>query len=242
MDMRKPLDSVSPLGLKVSVSKVFAGLLAIIAGLIMLHLVTQYMRYGLQSNAVALINLFDVDYESSVPTWFSQELLLMAAVLFAWIAFAKWQSHDRWRWHWGSLAMIFVYLSIDEGAMIHEVLTPVMRRLLGIEADPGIFANAWVLAAAPVVLLVGLLYVRFITTLPGRTRAGLLVAAGLYLSAVLIIELMGSILVLPYMSMTYNGYMVALEEGIEMLGVAVLIRTLLDYLRSMPGLLLTVRE
>src|SRR5690606_1736254 len=65
-------------------------------------------------------DVLSVNIEESIPTWYSSLALFLAASLLGWIALIKLIHREPFRVYWLGLALIFVYLSADEGAALHE--------------------------------------------------------------------------------------------------------------------------
>lgn len=177
---------------------------------------------------IDFLNLFAVSLEGSIPTWYATILLFVAAMILAVIGFIKWRDTDRFRWYWSLLALGFVYLSMDEGAAIHEIFVDPTQQAFN---PSGFFAFGWQIVAIPVVIIVGLLFTRFILHLPSRTRLWLIMSGAVYLGGALIVEGISASLwdindavTLVYLSVA------TIEELFEMLGVVFFIYTLLDYM------------
>src|SRR5215510_12996437 len=110
--------AISPLQLAIPINaKRIARLLTVIAlSLALLSIVGRTVDDAIGGDVVhpSLSNLlwkFNVDYEQSIPTWFSSAILLGSAGLLGIIAMAKRSSQDRYARHWLGLAIIFLYLS-----------------------------------------------------------------------------------------------------------------------------------
>ena len=70
-------------------------LLVFVASLIVASTAGQVVRFTLgYEHLKGLVPLFYVDLESNLPTWYSSCALLLAAVLLAVVARAKWQQGD----------------------------------------------------------------------------------------------------------------------------------------------------
>ena len=74
-----------------------------------------------------LVALFHCGQEGNVTTWFSSMLLLVSAALLALIAAGKRKLGQPYTGHWAGLALIFLYLSLDEAARIHELTIDPLR-------------------------------------------------------------------------------------------------------------------
>ena len=104
-----------------------------------------YATYVLGDNHMnGLVPLFDFNEERSVPTWFSCWLLMMSAALLGVIATAQRAEGLPHLW-WSVLALVFVYLSLDEALSFHERLNRPVRDLLG---TGGALYYAWVIPYA----------------------------------------------------------------------------------------------
>ncbi len=92
-----------------------------------------------------LMQGFYVDLEANVPTYFNVIILFISALLLGCIAAWKFSVKDKFRIHWAGLALIFLYLSMDEAAALHERLIKPMRSIVNFEGYGGLFYFAWVI-------------------------------------------------------------------------------------------------
>lgn len=202
-----------------------------IAGLACAHLAGQFTKYILGYGSLkGLIPLFDLDLEANIPSLYSGLALLLCGVVLGTIAVVKKQQRDRYFRHWQGLAIIFAYMGVDEIAEIHELTGKPLRDLFN---ATGIFYFAWVILGFAVVAAFILTYRKFTFALPPQTRNRFILAACLYLAGALGTELIGGYLV--YTSEKQNllyAMVVAVEEVLEMSGIAIFLYALLTYLRS----------
>lgn len=180
-----------------------------------------------------LARRFDLDIEHNIPSWFASGALLAAAVLLGAITHAAWQQRSRFRWHWTALVGMFVCLSIDEATSLHEMVMAVLHSRFDLH---GLLFFAWVIPAGIAVGIVGLLYMRFLGHLPARTRQLFVLAAVVYVGAALGLEAVGGkvVEVHGFESVRYSLLML-IEEILELLGIALFLYALLDYLRAECG-------
>ena len=68
------------------------------------------------------IRIFDVNGEANIPTWFSSLLLVLNSFILAIIAIRTKAQQGRYYTQWFVLAVVFLYLSIDEAALLHEMV------------------------------------------------------------------------------------------------------------------------
>lgn len=177
-----------------------------------------------------VLDLFSVNLEVSIPTWYATLLLFMASVLLMVISLAKYRAQDIAKRYWLGLALIFLYLSMDEGAAIHEILSEPLQKAFN---TSGYLNFAWQIVAVPLVLIFGLLYLRFIVQLPSRMRNLFILAGVTYLSGALVVEAISANEWRPdgNPTLTYLG-IATIEETLEMVGVVIFIYSLLTYINQ----------
>jgi hypothetical protein len=204
---------------------VFRVLAGIIITLVLLSLAGQVSKYFLgHERLLGFVRAFHVDYEPSVPAVFTVLLLMANAIVFGIIAAAERRRGGRAP-GWFGLAALFVYLAFDEGAELHDLATPPLRAAFDLG---GVFHFAWVIPALVVVTLIGLIYLRFVIALPPQTRRWFIISVAMYIGGALGVEMIGgayldAIIVRDF---TYE-LIVTVEETLEMLAMALLLRTLL---------------
>jgi len=216
-------------------------LLAVIAALSLVSLLSQVLKYGLDLDVDGLNTLerwFFVDREMGVPAWFSTVLLFAAGERLWRVASAEKAAGSPWARHWRFLSVTFVYLSLDELTEIHEQAIPVVQHVL--HTSGGLLTFAWVVVAVPLVALFGLVYLRFLRAQSAVLRWTFLLSAVVYLGGAVGMEVAGSPVydeaVVPVVTtvVTDGGapvvsegttvhdvryaVVVGLEEGLEMLG------------------------
>lgn len=175
-----------------------------------------------------LHQLLNVDGEGNVPTWLTINLLLVAALLCVGIAAVHFREHSRWRWHWTVLGTTFAYLSLDELAALHERAIPVMAQV--VEAR-GVLTYAWVVLAAPLVLVFALAYLPFLRALPRRVAAWLVLSGAVLVTGALGMELVGGWVVSEGDGDRSAAYIwiTSIEELLEMGGLLVCLYALMQY-------------
>ena len=206
-------------------------LISVIAALIMASIAGQVLNFHLgYSHVKGFVPLFFVDNEANVPAWYSSVTLLLCAILLAVIGTAKRQEGARFAGHWSALAVIFLFLSVDEAAGIHELpIEPLKAAGIG----GGFLYFPWVILGMAFVLVVGLAYLKFLFDLPVKTRVHFLGAAILYIGGAVGMEMIGGRYADAYGTKNFPFTMLVTgEELMEMLGVLLFIRALLDYLAS----------
>jgi hypothetical protein len=216
--------------------RVFAILMAITCSLSLLSilslLTTQVPieNYWLQECRSSLIRLFDTNGEANISSWYSSSALLVAAALLFAVTALKARATDPYARHWKFLAIIFLYLSLDETAMIHEMFNKPLRAALHTE---GLLFYPWILVAGLCLLLLLFIYARFLLHLPLKIRILFISSGIIFVLGAIGLECLGAY----YDSqdttsgLAYRIPMTA-EEFFEMTGVAVFIYALMLYLNE----------
>lgn len=177
-----------------------------------------------------LVRLFHVGYEGNITSWISSMLLLISAVLLAVIAIGKRQLGGPYMRHWSVLALIFVYLSMDEAARIHELTMYPLRSAF----DPtGVFYYAWVIVAIPLVLLFAVSYLGFLRALPRSTRILFVIAGLLFVIGAIGMDMLGGLFITSDLArgQTIATLIQIIEEFLENMGIVIFIVALVSYLR-----------
>jgi hypothetical protein len=123
--------------------------------------------------------MLDLGAEASFGTWFQVIALVLLSVILATIAVARLRAHAPFAWHWFGLAILALGFSINEQVKIYDAGggTAELRDALGMS---GPLFYGWVLVAGVSVIVVGLVYRRFVLALPRATRRLFVLAAALY--------------------------------------------------------------
>jgi len=202
-------------------------------GLTAVSLVGQYYRYCLGCRAfLGLVSKFNLDAERNYPTWFSSFLLLGCSFLLFVIAGRERAKGTRFARHWTLLAILFLGMSAEEVAGLHELMDSYIRHHPSVHLSGFLFFS-WVIPASIIVTVVSLSYLRFLIHLPRRVRSLSLLAGAMYVGGALVMEMAaGKVFeVYGYDSFPYAVENAA-EELLEMLGAIVFLRALLVYIET----------
>jgi hypothetical protein len=231
-DLKEPEKTVEIKFRPNGVTKVLVALVAcLILTSVCAHLLLDY--FGPYKFLQVVDRLFNVGREGNIPTFLSSLMLFFSALLLALIAIAK--RADRWFKHWAALAAIFLFLSLDEAAQMHEPVTTLLRSLLG---TSGIFHYAWVIPYGVLTVIAFVVYIAFLRQLPPRIRWLIATAGAIYVCGALGIELIeGATLATLAIEEIGRPRIVtnSIEEAMEMVGVIVFIHALLAYMESEMG-------
>src|SRR5215216_1230328 len=242
--------------LAISVKKIVR---AMIIAVLVITLVSFLARVAMcmwgQEGYLQPLRIFDVGEERSIPTWFESLQFLLCSILLAVIAVAKKRRSDRYSLHWGVLSIIFLLMSLDEVASIHEAIGQQSERLLhnitGFTPG-GAISFFWVVPGAIFVFIVLLAYLRFLADLPQSTRRLFLFAGALFVLGALGLEMLSAQVssssegIANFFGMELGlsrhsgsalpkimiGLQTCFEEMFEMLGLTAFVYALLAYIRS----------
>lgn len=196
----------------------------------LLHVGFQILTYDQVTTLSPLASRFNVDEEQSIPTWFSQMLLFVAAALLFMIGFVKRKSHEQFAWHWVVLGIIFLYFSLDEGATLHETLGEYLKAAFSGLSGP--FYFAWVIPFGVLACLFAVTYIKFLRQLTGKERLWLMAAGFIYVSGALGMEMVGGEVLSANLPFVYYVVCFTLEELLEMIGCALLITFAIRYMSN----------
>lgn len=132
------------------VARIIWGALAVEALLLVLDYVVNFFDVA---NSLYIRRIFNIAREGSVPTWFSStQAVAMAGTAALLAAYERaYQQTGAWL-GWGFVALFFLYVGIDDAALIHERLGSVLSEAM--EGDGSIVERypsfTWQLFVAPV--------------------------------------------------------------------------------------------
>ena len=196
------------------------GLCGIASTLLFFHLGLALYNYRVDEVFWYLLQLFDLDEEHNLPTFYSGFLLTNATFLLWLNLLARRAVKDTWSSRWALLFYGFCFMTIDEIAGIHESINSVTD-------------ISWAWGGLVIVLLGGSYFIPFLLKLPVSTRVGFFVSGMLYLSGAIGLEFIGE----PMDSDSLIYYLATFaEEGLEMFGVILFIYHLLGYMAESESL------
>ena len=216
---------------------VLTTLLICIAILLALNLLGIFYGFESSPGARRIARLVHFNYEISLPTLFSTLILLASALLLMLISrFHK--NEGSGYMLWAGLALIFVFLTIDESISFHELISGRIQRHFRLS---GFFYFAWVIPYALLLVVIALTYFRFLVRLP-RKIMWLFIASGLiYVGGAIGFEMLGAAEFISdrraatsWRSLSYL-MLTTVEELLEMLGISLFIYSLLKYISMVFG-------
>ncbi len=144
------------------------------------------------------------------------------------IAISQQIARARYILHWKVLSAIFLCLSIDEVAMIHESADIILGSSIN---RTGFLYYGWVAVGIPLTLIFLLSYLKFLAHLPRKIRLLFFVAGTIFVSGAIGAEMFAGRYDELYSVENMNHAMITVvEEFCEMFGIVVFIYALLSYM------------
>ncbi len=168
-------------------------------GLIAIHSGLYVYNYQVEELPWLLLQLFDLDEENNIPTWFSSFLLFNCSVVLYVSAHGV---NNKFRLQWFLLAVGFFILAIDEVAGIHESFNS------SIEMN-------WAIVGGGLVAVIGIIFIPFLMSLERRLAALFLLSGSIFVGGAIGVELLAEDMDVDTLVYTFST---AIEEGLEMIG------------------------
>lgn len=196
------------------------------AVLVFLGLGLEFWKYILDGQCSDLVYFLGLGYEGNLPTWYSSALLLLCSLQLAVIATTKTERRAPFAKHWWGLAAMFLYISMDETAQVHENT----GRWFDFN---GLLFYGWVIPASAVVLVIGVCYLKFLWRLPRRTRTQFILSGAIYVGGALGLDYLLGYWVDRTGTEDLTYCLIDLvQESLEIFGVTLFLCSLTEYLRT----------
>ncbi len=177
-------------------------------------------------NLLGFLRLLDVGREQSIPTYVSVINLLLASILIFIIYSHEKANKQNGAGYWLFLSILFLYLSIDESAGIHENFEHVYEYLVREELiSPILDTHKWLPFGVFFVFAVSIVLLPFVSKLPTDTRRYFLIAGCVFVTGAVGFEYLGAVMLETGIveSSQDMAYLIRrlFEEGFEMYGIAI---------------------
>lgn len=217
--------------------RVAIALAVTIAVLVVTGAAANWMIYNLfppEHPIADVLRRLDLGHEPSIPAFYSAVMMLCCAGLLYIVG----RSAQRLRQSWLLLAFVFLFMALDEAVMFHEMVDTGVKMFV---PTSGPFYFAWVLPGMAVVVAFGLLFLRLLSSLEHPTRTYFLASGIIFVSGAIGMEMVAGVIfdnavdeaaALRSLSHVLSQ---AVEEGLEMIGIAMFFVALLDYAQRKHG-------
>jgi hypothetical protein len=219
------------MNLTISPRRIGSILVCIVLFLTLAALVGQISKYIFGHDyLLGFVPLFDLSEDVSIPTWYASFTLLFSSFLLLLIGINKRRDKEPFSTHWIIMAAIFLLLSIDETARIHETLGDVLTTR-SVTHTKGYFYYSWVLFGIAAVSVFVLAYIKFIFHLPFKTAIQFIVSGAIYVGGALFIEMLNGNYdeLYGHNNLTYQLSTI-FEEFMEMVGIVLFIYAISSYM------------
>lgn len=215
------------MNIKVNPKVILKFFMYIITFLLFMHILGLFSKYYLgDSSFFGLIPFFHFNYEKNIPTFYSAVALLISSVLLLFIAVTHKKENSPY-FLWILLAIIFLFLSIDEISSIHENLTAPTRKLFN---SSELLYFAWTIPYGFMLIVFVSAYLKFLINLPRNIMILFVISGAIFVTGAIGFEMLsGREFELNGKSLLY-AFLATIEELLEMLGIAIFIYTLLKYI------------
>ena len=223
--------------ISISPKKIARILTLIVMILIVAFILSIIVTYGIGHDKFhgsrTFVRLFNLDTESNIPTFYSSSTLMVCSILLAAITLEKRRINDQFFRHWIFLSGIFLALSVDEAASIHEYIDDYFWLFFYGEDVPIFF---WIVPAIIFVIVLGKSYFRFLLDLPIESRRLFVLSGGIFLMGTVFLEGIGGMIYgvhgkvnLKYALVSGGG------EALELSSIVLFIYALLRYIEAKVG-------
>ncbi len=161
-----------------------------LAFLLLMHLIGVFCHLVLHVRAEAFVQLFDVDLEANLPTFYNCFLFFVGAALFM----VSGRLEDKkYRSGWTVMAGVFVFLGVDEGSQIHEKFMLFTLRLMNHGQQTGTHLGwwyyAWVIPYGIASIALVFMLSRWLISLDNKLRTGLIISGVVYVFGAVFMEM-----------------------------------------------------
>ncbi len=202
---------------------VFVGLLILISLLIVANIMALALEVYFDKRMLRILQLGE---EQNIPTLYASITLFLTGILLALIAIEHRGLSDPYI-AWAILALLFMFLSLDEFAMLHERLIIPVRNILGTSSY---FSFAWIIPYGIGLFVFVAAYAKFLLRLPRRTMTLFILAGFTFVLGAIGIEMIEGMVHETYGFTHIFQLLQTVEESLEMIGVAMFIFALLEYM------------
>ena len=215
------------MNIEISPKIIFTKLLYINLMLLFANILGIVMKFYFDlDNIFWLFHLFDFNTENNIPTLYTSLILIFSSILLAFIASTHKKQNSYYPWL--GLSIIFLFLSVDEIASIHERIGALVRESFN---TSGLLYHAWVIPYGVFLAVFVILYFRLLMSLAKRIRNLFAISGTTFVLGGIGFELLGGWQNDLYgiNNLTYSFFYTC-EEFLEMLGIVIFIYALFVYL------------
>jgi len=224
-------NKLSPIIIKVKPKCIFLYIFVPIVFLVLAHVLGQLATFNIIPRFRGydlLVIFFNLDGEANLPTLYSVCEWFLCVIFLALIGFFDRKTLSSRYLYWWGLAIIFIFLLIDEFISFHELSEQILA-LFNIKVL--LFPNAWVLIYAVALVPIALAYLQFMIHLPQKTKYLFIFSFMVFMLGAAVTESLELFHMEIYGDDKYHYlYFVTVEETLEMMGLLIFIYALASHL------------
>ena len=171
--------------------------------------------------------VFNIDQEANIPTWFTAGVAFYLAMMASIIASAV-KSQGKSAWAWRGIALMGIYIAMDEVAGFHELAIDPIRD--NWEISPWLY-QSWIIPAMALVVFISIIYSRFVWKLPMYFKFYLLLGGLIYLTGAIGVESIGGFVLTTQGLNDWYVQLAHIEEFLEMMGLIIILYSMVEYAR-----------
>src|SRR5690606_29623633 len=173
-----------------------------------------------------IINLFDMDTEGNVSSFYSSLALLCSSILLYLIALFNKKSGLK-SFHWTLLSSVFLYLALDEILELHEHLVRLTESFLNLS---GYGTSYWIIPIGIIGIILFIVLFKFLRELPKTTLRQFILAGFVFISGAVGMEILGGMHEeIHWRENATYVFLYTVEEILEMVGIVLFIYALTSY-------------
>jgi hypothetical protein len=224
--------------LSISPDRIFRFLLGVIIFLALASLGGHLIHLTTGHDTIfGLRQMFDMNIEHNIPSWYSATALLVSSILLFSIYCIERKASSNNAGYWLFLCAVFQFLAFDEAFSVHEGLWRMGHNAL--QAN-GVTYFTWIMPAMVLVLIVFLSSFRFLGRLDWDVRKLMVLSGMIYVGGAAFVEelchMRMDIVVAAKIEIDLLYVLLStVEEFMEMFGVILFIYTLLRHIETRFG-------
>ena len=220
--------------IKISISEktVTIWLVYVTAALTFLSILGQISKFYLgHPRLFGFVYVFNVGSEGNIPTIFYTIVILFTSCITSFIFVRNKKNNEPRSIYWLLISLIFMYLAVDEGWIIHERLILSLNYFFNDITS----INYFLIIGGLFIGIIILIFLGFSLSLDISLKKWLYLALALYIIGAFALELVSK----WYISNYGGGFVLEMistvEEVLEMLGIILFIKTFLKFLKLQSG-------
>lgn len=205
--------------------------LATVTFLLFAHIIGLVFKFYFdRETLLGFAYLFDFKKEQNIPTLYSSFALIVSSILLLFIALLHKKLGSSYIL-WLFLAIIFLFLGIDESSRIHERISGLTKNSFD---TSGYFYFAWVVPYLLATIVLAIMYAKFLFKLPREIAILFIISGFIFVFGSIGFEMIEGAQMDKYGREIENtlGYalLVTIEEFMEMIGIVIFIYALMLYI------------